>query len=201
MALGKPVIATGFSGNTDFMTPANAYLVDWRLTEVGPEAEHYPEEGTWAEPSLEHAAQLMREVYGDQAAAAERGARAAADVAVQLSPEAVGEIARGRLARIARRRRAAPSAAGPAPSPAGEFEHRLEFDLGGGQRSGPKGIARRAVFRALSPYTTSERALDRALAAAIRRLGLELQTERTARARDQARLSTTSACWARTSSA
>ena len=29
MALGKPVIATGFSGNTDFMTPANSYLVDW----------------------------------------------------------------------------------------------------------------------------------------------------------------------------
>ena len=45
MALGKPVIATGFSGNTDFMTPANSYLVDWTLTEVGPEAEHYPEDG------------------------------------------------------------------------------------------------------------------------------------------------------------
>ena len=30
MALGKPVIATGYSGNTDFMTPANSYLVDWR---------------------------------------------------------------------------------------------------------------------------------------------------------------------------
>ena len=33
MALGKPVIATGFSGNTDFMTPANSYLVDWKLTQ------------------------------------------------------------------------------------------------------------------------------------------------------------------------
>ena len=45
MALGKPVIATGFSGNTDFMTPANSYLVDWALTEVGPDAEHYPADG------------------------------------------------------------------------------------------------------------------------------------------------------------
>ena len=161
MALGKPVIATGFSGNMDFMTPANAYLVDWRLTEVGPEAEHYPEDGTWAEPSLEHAAQLMREVYGDQEAAAERGARAAADVAAQLSPEAVGAIARAGS-------RGSPAGAARRPRPpcrrlAGrEFEHRLEFDLGGGQRSGPKGVARRARVPRLQPYTTSERALDRA---------------------------------------
>ena len=119
MALGKPVIATGFSGNTDFMTPANSYLVDWALTEVGPEAEHYPEEGTWAEPSIEHAAQLMREVYGDQEAAAARGARAAADVAAWLSPDAVGSIARDRLVRIGRRRRAAPPAGATAAPAAG----------------------------------------------------------------------------------
>ncbi len=51
MALGKPVIATGYSANTDFMTPSNSYLVDWTLTEVGPDAEHYPADGHWAEPS------------------------------------------------------------------------------------------------------------------------------------------------------
>ena len=28
MALGKPVIATGYSGNLDFMTPENSYLVE-----------------------------------------------------------------------------------------------------------------------------------------------------------------------------
>ena len=148
MALGKPVIATGYSGNTDFMTPANSYLVDWALTEVGPEAEHYPEEGIWAEPSLEHAAALMREVYGDREAAAARGARAAADIAAWLTPEAVGAIARKRLVRIGRRRRGAPPAAAAAPLPGADFEHRLEFDLGGGDRGGPKGAARRALFRA-----------------------------------------------------
>ena len=31
MAIGKPVIATGYSGNLDFMTDANAYLVDYTL--------------------------------------------------------------------------------------------------------------------------------------------------------------------------
>ena len=29
MALGTPVIATGYSGNIDFTTPSNSYLVDW----------------------------------------------------------------------------------------------------------------------------------------------------------------------------
>ncbi len=29
MALGKPVVATGYSGNLHFMTPENSYLVDY----------------------------------------------------------------------------------------------------------------------------------------------------------------------------
>jgi hypothetical protein len=37
MALGKPVIATGYSGNVDFMTPTNSYLVDYATTRVGPD--------------------------------------------------------------------------------------------------------------------------------------------------------------------
>ena len=36
MALGTPVIATGYSGNTDFTTPFNSYLVDYTPTNVGP---------------------------------------------------------------------------------------------------------------------------------------------------------------------
>ena len=148
MALGKPVIATGFSGTTDFMTPANSYLVDWRLRSVGPDAEHYPAEGTWAEPSVEHAAALMREVWSDPGAAAARGARAREDVAISLSAQAVGAIARARLARIDRRRtRIAPAAAGPVPGR--EVEQRLAFDLSGSGRGGLRGTARRALFRAL----------------------------------------------------
>jgi glycosyltransferase involved in cell wall biosynthesis len=194
MALGKPVIATGFSGNTDFMTPTNSYLVDWELTAVGPDAEHYPEEGTWAEPSVEHAAALMREVWSDPEAARGRGDRAKADIAAALSPEAVGAIARARLVRIGQRR---PVVAAPAPGPApgGELAHRLAFDLSGvsdGSR-GPRRMARRALFRALSPYTTSERKLDEALATTVRRLYLELSSDRAARGRDFARAARTEA--------
>ena len=60
------------------MTPSNSYLVDWELTEVGPDAEHYPADAHWAEPSIEHAAALMREVFTDQdERAGARRARAA----------------------------------------------------------------------------------------------------------------------------
>ena len=63
MALGKPVIATGFSANLDFMTAENSYLVRHEETRVGPDGENYPAHGTWAQPDLDHAAQLMREVW------------------------------------------------------------------------------------------------------------------------------------------
>ena len=34
MGLGKPVIATGWSGNTDFMDVSNAFPVGYRLVEI-----------------------------------------------------------------------------------------------------------------------------------------------------------------------
>jgi len=187
MALGKPVIATGYSGNTDFMTPANAYLVDWTLREVGPDAEHYPADGHWAEPSTEHAAALMREVWEDREGARRRGARARADVEATLSARAVGAVARARLERIAARRGRATD--GAAPWPLAQLEHRLRFDLSG--RAGPAGLrgaARRAMMRALRPYATAERGVDEAMAASLRRLHVELEAERAARERERLRL-------------
>ena len=50
MAIGKPVIGTGYSGNVDFMNAENSYLVDYEIGRVGPECEIYPPEGEWAEP-------------------------------------------------------------------------------------------------------------------------------------------------------
>ncbi|MGH2898609.1 MAG: glycosyltransferase, partial [Solirubrobacteraceae bacterium] len=97
MALGKPVIATGFSANLDFMTAANSYLVRHSETRVGPEGENYPARGTWAEPDIDHAAQLMREVWEHQDEAAGRGARARLEIDRQFSLEAVGTLARERL--------------------------------------------------------------------------------------------------------
>ncbi len=97
MAIGKPVIGTGYSGNVDFMNAENSYLVDYTIGRVGPDCEIYPPEGEWADPSVEHAAQLMRRVYGDPEQAARIGARAREDIARTLSPEATGAAMRRRL--------------------------------------------------------------------------------------------------------
>ncbi len=97
MAIGKPVIATGYSGNVDFMNAHNSLLVDYAIGRVGPECEIYPPEGEWADPSVEHAAELMRRVVEHPRAARALGEQAAQDVARQLSPAATGAAMRRRL--------------------------------------------------------------------------------------------------------
>jgi glycosyltransferase involved in cell wall biosynthesis len=113
MAIGKPVIGTRYSGNVDFMNADNSYLVDFKIGRVGPDCEIYPPEGTWAEPSVEHAAELMRRVYGEPGEARARGERARADVSRLLSPASTGRAMRERLERLVQRgpdaRRAVPS--------------------------------------------------------------------------------------------
>ncbi len=97
MAIGKPVIATGYSGNLDFMNAENSYLVEYELGRVGPDCEIYPPEGTWARPSVEHAAELMRRVVERPEEAAAIGARAREDIARELSAQATGAAMRRRL--------------------------------------------------------------------------------------------------------
>jgi glycosyltransferase involved in cell wall biosynthesis len=100
MAIGKPVIATGYSGNVDFMNAHNSLLVDYTIGRVGPECEIYPPEGEWADPSVEHAAELMRRIRDHPDEAAAFGARAREDIARQLSPAATGAAMRRRLEQL-----------------------------------------------------------------------------------------------------
>jgi glycosyltransferase involved in cell wall biosynthesis len=71
MHLGRPVIATAYSGNMDFTTHANSCLVGYRLRAIDG-AENDYEEGIsriyetgqlWAEPDLEQAARWMRVMF------------------------------------------------------------------------------------------------------------------------------------------
>jgi glycosyltransferase involved in cell wall biosynthesis len=101
MAMGKPVIGTRYSGNVDFMSDENSYLVDYTIGRVGGECEIYPPDGEWADPSIEHAAQLMRRVLDSPDEARARGARAKEEIALLLSPSATGETMRRRLEELA----------------------------------------------------------------------------------------------------
>jgi glycosyltransferase involved in cell wall biosynthesis/2-polyprenyl-3-methyl-5-hydroxy-6-metoxy-1,4-benzoquinol methylase len=177
MALGKPVIATGFSANLDFMTAENSYLVRHRETLVGPEGENYPAHGTWAEPDIDHAARLMREVWCNQDEARARGERAQREIAEHFSLDAVGRVARERLKRLAaghRRKNAGnvqngggggsgPEQDGIANSWVETAELKASYDPAGEARAvgGLKGTVRRAVLAALRPYAHHQDELSR----------------------------------------
>lgn len=76
MSLGKPVIATAYSGNMDFTNANNSYLVPWSAGRVPAGCAPYPEGARWAEPDLVAASRIMREVYEHQDEAHAVGARA-----------------------------------------------------------------------------------------------------------------------------
>jgi glycosyltransferase involved in cell wall biosynthesis len=100
MLLGKPVIATSYSGNVDFMTSANSLLVDYELVRLEQDVPPYEAGCVWAEPSVEHAASLMRRVYENPAWAAEFGAKAALDVQAYVSLDTAGQRVARRLEEI-----------------------------------------------------------------------------------------------------
>jgi 2-polyprenyl-3-methyl-5-hydroxy-6-metoxy-1,4-benzoquinol methylase/glycosyltransferase involved in cell wall biosynthesis len=114
MALGKPVIATGYSGNMDFMDEQNSFLVPYDRVAVGSGAEPYAASSTWAEPRLHIASALMRQVWQDPAAALRVGARAAEDIAQKHSPTARAALVRERLLDLAKRLPIEPTAEAPA---------------------------------------------------------------------------------------
>jgi glycosyltransferase involved in cell wall biosynthesis len=61
MAAGIPVVATGWSGNMDFMTARNSHPVRYQLCDVvDPQRKYGATEGQWAEPDAEHAAELFQ---------------------------------------------------------------------------------------------------------------------------------------------
>jgi glycosyltransferase involved in cell wall biosynthesis len=105
MALGKPVIATDWSGNTDFADSSNSFPVGYALTTVERNVGPYRAGETWAEPDVDHAAELMREVVADRTRAARRGAAAARRIARDYSEVAIGALVKSRLDAIASRQR------------------------------------------------------------------------------------------------
>lgn len=85
MSLGKPVIATAYSGNLDFMNDQNSILIPYKLVEVGVGSKPYPENSFWAEPNVEKASEAIKKLYFDQDGALQLGQIAAYDVLNRFS--------------------------------------------------------------------------------------------------------------------
>jgi hypothetical protein len=193
MWLGKPVIATGYSGNLDFMTPANSLLVDHRLIPIGPGMGPYPAAGEWAEPDVGHAATLMRQLFDDRDAARELGSKAAADIRRTHSPRAAGEIVHRRLESIrgtGRARRAATHWAHRSPALASlplqirQGPRQEALGAGGSARE----FVRKAALRLMRPFTQYQQAVNAQLVASLQELRSELAQVRREAAAERGRL-------------
>jgi glycosyltransferase involved in cell wall biosynthesis/SAM-dependent methyltransferase len=181
LARGKPVIATGFSGNTDFMTAENSFLVDYALARVGKDGENYPPDGHWADPDLDHAAELMRRVYEDQEGARAKAQAGGPALLERLSLDRVGGIARARLERLAAQGPANRAAPPPPPvhawDPIQRAQWKLEFDpvRDAREKGGVKGAARTAALQAMRPYTYHQDELNEALVEGLRYVSERIQ--------------------------
>ena len=174
MALGKPVVATGYSGNLDFMTPDNSWLVDHRLVKVGEGSPPYPADADWAEPDVEHAARLMREVFEDPAAARERAARGRGELLASHSPEVAGRTMARRLVRV-RSFAGARGLRGPLriadTTKAAELVRSGPVQASPPSRlAGAKGAARVGLLRLLKPFAVHQQRVDNELLRAIHTL-------------------------------
>lgn len=100
MAFGKPVIATNYSGNTDFLNEENGFPVDFKLVELEKDYGPYMKGSVWAEPDIDHAAAQMRLVLENEEVRKRHAAKARGYIDTNLNPGAVGEKIRNRLRRI-----------------------------------------------------------------------------------------------------
>jgi glycosyltransferase involved in cell wall biosynthesis len=96
MACRRPVIASRYSGNLDFMDDGNSLLVDCREVEVEDGDGPFVRGSVWAEPSLEQAAAHMRSVFRGEVPAGLVD-RARETIRTRLSPSAIGRAIAARI--------------------------------------------------------------------------------------------------------
>ena len=181
MYFGKPVIATAYSGNLDFMTPENSFLVPASATKIGPGAAPYDPNGWWADPDLDFAATIMRDVVRDPEIRDGRARRGATDIRLTHSPDAAADWIETRVAEsrtdsvVANLRRPGPATADPDSKR--DLEHLLDF---GGmppvEASGQiRGQAKRVYNRAIRPYATYQHQVNTSVGRSLDDVRAELE--------------------------
>lgn len=100
MSRGKPVIATGYSGNLEFMDDDNSFLVPFAMRPIGPGNDPYPADCPWADPDLDAAVDLLRLVRSGGVKVEETAARAAVDIETRHLPAARATLILEEAARV-----------------------------------------------------------------------------------------------------
>ena len=168
MSYARPVIATGYSGNLEFMNDENGYLVPYTLTEI-PGGSAYPAGAHWADPDLIAAATLMRRVYEHQDEAWARGKRGHDDILRNFSLDRTADFVAGRLS-AARERRASALTNLNVPILIGDQVVGKRVGAGlakNASRWTPRSLLRRFLMRALWPYLADQHKFNTAVLDAL----------------------------------
>lgn len=97
MGLGKPTVATDFSGTADFLDATNGFPIRYAMRRVGKNEYPHGAGQWWAEPDHDDAVDALRMIRNDPSEATRRGAIAQAAIARQFSYDAVGRIMKAAL--------------------------------------------------------------------------------------------------------
>ena len=90
MVMGRAAVATNYSGNLDFMTPETSKLVDCTLIPVAEGAYLFGEDQVWADPSVDHAVELIGGLLDDPDGTRAMGERARRHIRTNFSARAIG---------------------------------------------------------------------------------------------------------------
>ena len=100
MYLGKPVIATNYSGNLEFMNERNACLVKFDMVSVSNESYIYGRGQKWADPDTYDAANYMIRIIDDVTYRESLGRQASIDMRNNFSKSRFEKIVKQRLNEI-----------------------------------------------------------------------------------------------------
>ncbi|MBO9709811.1 MAG: glycosyltransferase [Caulobacter sp.] len=100
MAAGKGVIATAYSGNAEYMNPANSEPIPYTLVPVQEGAYLFGEGQVWAEPDLDAAAAAMRAFRANPDLVSAKGEAARRYMAEHHSPHVIGALYKRRLSAL-----------------------------------------------------------------------------------------------------
>lgn len=87
----KPVIVTGYSGNMDFTNHENSFLIDYDLVSLPYDVGYYRAGYGWAQPSVDHLANLLQAVRNSPEEARRKAASGAATIRQRFSQKALLE--------------------------------------------------------------------------------------------------------------
>ncbi len=172
MVLGKPVIATAYSGNLEFLDGGNGYLVPCELVDVPEDWWAHAPGAQWAEPDVEAAAAHMRRVWEHRDEAEAVGERARREVVERFSPERTVDFVERRLREVHATGAVASRASCRDARPA-LLDATLALESDGGRlltdASGLRAtnLVRRVLGRALWPYLQADRHLEATVVEAV----------------------------------